>query len=65
MSKTAFTVSLKKTRMGWCVFLNHEPFAIGTHAYCNDVAQGLILRYLQHGAASMPHQFIALKGGVA
>ena len=64
MSKNALTVALKKTRMGWCVFLNREPYAIGTHAYCQEVSKGLILQYLQHGPASMP-VYAASKGGAA
>lgn len=65
MSKNSLVVAVKPTKkMGWCVFLNHEAFAIGTQAYCNEVAQGLILRYLQHGPASMPVH-VASKGGAA
>ena len=64
MSKNALTVALKKTRMGWCVLLNGEAFAIGTHAYCQEVSKALILRYLQHGPASMP-VYVGGKGGAA
>jgi hypothetical protein len=64
MSKNALTVTLKKTRMGWCVILNGQAFAIGSHAYCQEVSKGLILRYLQHGPASMPF-YAASKGGAA
>lgn len=62
MSKNALTVALKKTRMGWCVLLNGEAFAIGTHAYCQEISKGLILRYLRHGPVSMPVH-VASKGG--
>ena len=62
MSKNSLTVRLKMTKMGWCVFLNHEPFAVGSYAYCNEVAQALMLRYLQHGPDSMPVH-LASKGG--
>lgn len=65
MSKIAFTVSLKKTRMGWCVYVNHEPYAVGSHAYCQDVSKRLILQQLQQSLEALPHQFIAQKGGVA
>ena len=66
MSKNSFVVSVKPTKMepGWCVFLNREAFAIGTRAYCDAIAQGLILRYLQHGPASMP-VYVGQKGGAA
>lgn len=64
MSKNALTVTLKKTRMGWCVFLNGEAFAVGSHTYCQEVSKGLILRYLQHGPASMP-AYVGQKGGAA
>ena len=64
MSKNALTVTLKKTRMGWCVFLNGDAFAVGSHVYCQDVSKGLILRFLKHGPASMP-QFVGQKGGSA
>jgi hypothetical protein len=65
MSKNSLTVAVKPIKkMGWCVFLNREPFAVGTRAYCDEVARGLILRYLQHGPASMP-VYVGQKGGAA
>ena len=66
MSKNSIVVAVKPTKMrpGWCVMLNREPYAIGTYAYCNEVAQGLMLRYLQHGPASMP-VYVGSKGGAA
>jgi hypothetical protein len=65
MSKNSLVVAVKPTKkMGWCVFLNREPYAVGSYAYCNAVAQGLMLRYLQHGPASIPY-FTASKGGAA
>jgi hypothetical protein len=64
MSKNALTVALKKTRMGWCVFLNGEPYAIGSHAYCQEVSKGLILRHLKRVQAPMLH-LVGSKGGAA
>lgn len=64
MSKNALTVTLKNTRMGWCVTLNGEPYALGTHLYCQEVSKALILQYLQHGPASMPVH-AGSKGGAA
>lgn len=64
MSKNSLVVALKKTRMGWCVFLNGEAFAVGSQAYCQEVSKGLILRHLRHGPASMPVH-VASKGGAA
>jgi hypothetical protein len=65
MSKNSLVVAVKPhKKMGWCVFLNREPYAVGSYAYCNEVASGLMLRYLQHGPASMPAH-VASKGGAA
>lgn len=65
MSQKSLVVAVKPTKkMGWCVFLNREPYAVGSYAYCNEVAQGLMRRYLQHGPASMPVH-VASKGGAA
>ena len=41
MSKNALTVTLKKTRLGWCLFVNGVPYAIGSRAYCIAVADDL------------------------
>lgn len=66
MSKKSLVVAVKPTKMGWCVFLNHErePFAIGSRAYCNMIAQSLMLRYLHYGPESMP-VYVGSKGGAA
>jgi hypothetical protein len=64
MSKNALTVALKKTRMGWCVFLNGEPYALGTQLYCQEVSRDLILRHLRHGPACAPVRGFS-KGGAA
>jgi hypothetical protein len=49
MSKNAITVTLKQTRMGWCLFVNGLAYAVGSQAYCISVAQQL--RSQQGGAA--------------
>lgn len=65
MSKKALVVALKPTKkMGWCLFLNGEPYAVGSLDYCRDVSRELIVRYLQHGPDSMPVH-VASKGGAA
>lgn len=35
------TLTLKRTRMGWCLFVNGEAYAIGSQAYCIAVANTL------------------------
>lgn len=65
MSQKHLTVAVKPTKkMGWCVFLNGEAFAVGSRSYCDELAKGLILRYLHHGPASMP-VYAGQKGGAA
>jgi hypothetical protein len=46
MSKNSITVTLKRTKMGWCVYLNREVYAVGSHEYCQEVSRSLILRAL-------------------
>jgi hypothetical protein len=41
MSKNALTLTLKKTRMGWCLFVNGVAYAVGSQAYCISVANEL------------------------
>ncbi len=41
MSKNALTVSLKQTRIGWCLFVNGLAYAVGSQAYCISVANQL------------------------
>lgn len=65
MSKNALVVAVKPTKkMGWCLFLNGEAFAVGSYRYCNELAAALMLRYLQHGPDSMP-VYVGQKGGAA
>lgn len=65
MSKNALTVSLKQTRIGWCVFLNGEAYAVGSQVYCQEVSKGLILRHLQHGPDALLVSAASQKGGAA
>jgi len=41
MTKTALVLTLKNTRMGWCLFVNGEAYALGSRDYCIAVANGL------------------------
>jgi hypothetical protein len=41
MSKKALTVSLKQTRIGWCLFVNGLAHAMGSRVYCISVANEL------------------------
>lgn len=38
MSKNALSLTLKMTRMGWCLFVNGVAYALGSRAYCIAVA---------------------------
>jgi hypothetical protein len=48
MSQKTLSIQIKLTRMGWCLFVNGEPYAIGSQAHCIAVANGL----RQKGGAS-------------
>lgn len=37
----SLSLSLRLTRMGWCLFVNGVAYAIGSQAYCILVAKGL------------------------
>ena len=41
MSQKALALTLKQTRMGWCLFVNGLAYAIGSQAYCISVANEL------------------------
>ena len=41
MSKNALPLTLKQTRIGWCLFVNGVAYALGTRAYCIEVANTL------------------------
>lgn len=41
MTKTALVLTLKNTLMGWCLFVNGEPYAVGSQVYCIAVANEL------------------------
>jgi hypothetical protein len=49
MSLHTLTLTLKRTRMGWCLFVNGMPYAVGSQAYCISVANEL--RSCKGGAA--------------
>lgn len=37
----SLSLTLRLTRMGWCLFVNGVAYAIGSQAYCIRVANGL------------------------
>lgn len=41
MSQKTLSLTLKRTRMGWCLFVNGLAYAIGTQVYCISVANAL------------------------
>lgn len=41
MSQKTLALTLKRTRMGWCLFVNGLAYAIGSQAYCISVANAL------------------------
>lgn len=41
MSQNTRSLTLKLTRMGWCLFVDGAPYAIGARAYCIGVANDL------------------------
>jgi hypothetical protein len=41
MSKNTLLVALKKTKLGWCLFVNGGAYAVGSQAYCISVANSL------------------------
>lgn len=41
MSTKTLALTLKRTRMGWCLFVNGLAYAVGTQAYCIAVANSL------------------------
>lgn len=41
MSLHSLTLTLKRTRLGWCLFVNGEAYAVGSQAYCIGVANDL------------------------
>ena len=45
----SLSLTLKRTRMGWCLFVNGVAYAVGSQAYCISVANQL--RSCQEGAA--------------
>ena len=41
MSLKTLSLTLKRTRMGWCLFVNGLAYAVGSQAYCISVANEL------------------------
>lgn len=41
MSQKSLSLTLKRTRMGWCLFVNGLAYAVGSQAYCIGVANEL------------------------
>lgn len=41
MNPKTLTLTLKRTRMGWCLFVNGVAYAIGSQRYCIAVANAL------------------------
>ena len=41
MSKKTLSLTLKLTRMGWCLFVDGAPYAMGSRAYCIGVSNDL------------------------
>lgn len=41
MNTKSLTMTLKRTRMGWCLFVNGLAYAVGSQAYCISVANAL------------------------
>ena len=41
MSARTLNLTLRLTRLGWCLFVNGEPYAVGSQSYCIGVANEL------------------------
>ncbi len=41
MSQKALALTLRRTRIGWCLFVNGMPCAVGSQDYCIAVANSL------------------------
>lgn len=41
MSPKTLSLTLKRTRMGWCLFVNGLAYAVGSQSYCIAVANEL------------------------
>lgn len=41
MTAKTLALTLKRTKMGWCLFVNGLAYAVGSQAYCIAVANSL------------------------
>jgi hypothetical protein len=39
--KNALSLTLRRTKMGWCLYVNGIAYAVGSQAYCIGVANSL------------------------
>jgi hypothetical protein len=60
MNTKPLRIDLKLTRLGWCLFVDGEPYAIGMQAYCIRVAAIVRRDFAIHGRAAFPD--LAAKG---
>jgi len=42
MRHTILNLRLKLTRLGWCLFVNGDAYAVGSREYCISVANELL-----------------------
>lgn len=54
MSAKTLSLTLRHTRMGWCLSINGEAYAVGTRAYCITVAGKVRRDFALHGWAAFP-----------
>lgn len=64
MSTKTLSLTLRQTKMGWCLFINGEPYAVGMQAYCIRVADSVRHAYARDGWAAFP-ELNKRKGGAA
>lgn len=64
MSQNSLSLTLRQTKMGWCLFINGEPYAVGMRSYCIKVADTVRRDFARGGAAMLP-PVARKKGGSA